>query len=158
MALALLAVSAGAVLGQKSSKAEDAVLAADAAWLKVYAAKDLDKSVAFCDEQVSMLVSNVPIATGKDAVRKLIADDFASGDLIWHANKAGVARSGDLGYTVGTYDLKMKDASGNPVFDKGKFLTVWKNRWTAHGRCCSTCSIPTCRPFPTRLRPSPRMS
>jgi ketosteroid isomerase-like protein len=127
-ALALLAGGAGAMLGQKSSKAEDAVLAADAAWLKVYAAKDLDNSVAFCDEQVSMLVSNVPIATGKDAVRKAIADDFANGDLIWHANKAGVARSDDLGYTVGTYDLKMKDASGKPVLDKGKFLTVWKKQ------------------------------
>jgi hypothetical protein len=33
--------------GQASGKASDALLAADAAWMKVYAAKDLEKSVAF---------------------------------------------------------------------------------------------------------------
>jgi ketosteroid isomerase-like protein len=122
--LVFVVVSASASLGQTSGtgQVEGGILAADAAWLKVYAAKDLDKSVAFCDEQVSMLVANVPIATGKDAVRKAIADDFASGDLIWHANKAGVASSGP----VGTYDLKMKSASGKTVLDKGKYLPVWK--------------------------------
>ena len=124
--LLFLIISVGGALGQAYSKEEKALLAADAAWNAVYSVKDLEKSLAFCDDQVSMLVSNVPIATGKDAVRKAIAYDFANGDLVWHANKVGVARSGDMGYTVGSYDLKMKDTSGKPVLDKGKFITIWK--------------------------------
>ncbi len=120
----------GATLEQTKSKAVDAVRAADAAWLKVYAAKDLDKSVAFCDEQGSMLVPNAPIATGKDAIAKLIAAGFALQDykLVWHPDKAGVARSGELGYTSGTYELSFKDASGKTISDKGKYLIVWRRQ------------------------------
>src|SRR5579862_4426762 len=84
-----LVVSAGAALGQASGKETDAILAADAAWLKVYQAKDLAKSVAFCDEQGSMLAPNAPIAVGKDAIAKLIAEDFAHDNIEWHANKVG---------------------------------------------------------------------
>jgi ketosteroid isomerase-like protein len=126
--LLLSAISAGASLGQTSGKETDAILAADAAWLKVYQAKDLAKSVGFCDEQGSMLVTGAPIATGKDAIAKLIAEDFAHDNIEWHANKVGVSRSGDLGYTSGTTGMSFKDASGKTVVYKGKYLTVWKKQ------------------------------
>ncbi len=102
--------------------------AADAAWLKAYTAKDLDKAVAFCDEQGSMLMPNTPIATGKDAIAKLIASHFAMhySKLTWHPNSVGVARSGELGYTSGTYELRFQDATGKTITDKGKYLIVWK--------------------------------
>jgi len=124
--LALLTASLGVAVGQTSGNAEDPVLAADAAWLKVYAAKDLDKSVAFCDDEGSMLVPGSPIATGKAAIAKAIASDFANSDLVWHPNKSGVARSGELGYTSGTYEMRLKSAPGKTILDKGKYLTVWK--------------------------------
>jgi ketosteroid isomerase-like protein len=126
--LVFLVVSGCVALGQTKGKAEDAILAADAAWLKVYQAKDLAKSLAFCDEQGSMLVPNAPIATGKDAIAKVIADDFVHDNITWHANKVGVARSGDLGYTSGTTEMNFKDASGKNVVYKGKYLTMWKRQ------------------------------
>jgi ketosteroid isomerase-like protein len=75
-----------------------------------------------------MLMPNAPIATGKDAVAKLIAGHFAIhySKLTWHPNSVGVARSGELGYTSGTYELSFKDASGKTIADKGKYLIVWK--------------------------------
>jgi len=75
-----------------------------------------------------MLAPNAPIATGKDAIAKLIASDFGNDDTTWHANKVGVARSGDLGYTSGTTENSIKDASGKTKSDKGKYLTVWKKQ------------------------------
>jgi ketosteroid isomerase-like protein len=126
--LIFLVAGGCAVLGQAGDKETDAVLAADAAWMKAYHAKDLAKSVAFCDEEASILPPNAPIATAKGAIAKVIANDFANGDLTWHANKAGVARSGDLGYTSGTSELTVKDASGKTIVDHGKFLTVWKKQ------------------------------
>jgi ketosteroid isomerase-like protein len=119
-------VSAFVALGQERGKAEEALLAADVAWEKIYAAKDLAKAVAFCDEHGSMLVPNAPIATGKEALAKAIASDFAQGNTTWHPNKVGVARSGELGYTSGTTDLTFKDPSGKTVTSKGNYLTVWK--------------------------------
>ena len=127
--LVLLVLSASAAtLGQISGNETDAILATDAAWLKVYQMKDLAKSVAFCDEQGSMLAPNAPIAVGKDAIAKLIAEDFAHDNIEWQANKVGVSRSGDLGYTSGTTGMTFKDASGKTVVYKGKYLTVWKKQ------------------------------
>jgi ketosteroid isomerase-like protein len=113
-----------------SRKAVASIRAADAAWLKAYAAKDVDKSVAFFDEQGSMLVPNSPILTGKDAIAKFIARGFALRDykITWHPKKAGVARSGELGYTSGTYKMSSKNASAKTISDKGKYLMVWKKQ------------------------------
>ncbi|MGA7930824.1 MAG: DUF4440 domain-containing protein [Candidatus Sulfotelmatobacter sp.] len=48
--------------------------------------------------------------------------------ITWRPNKADVARSGELGYTSGTYEMSFKDASGKAVADKGKYLMVWKKQ------------------------------
>ena len=67
--LVFLVVTADAAPGQVRGTAE-AVLAADAAWENVYAAKNLEKAVAFCDEKASLLWPNMPIVTRKAAVRE----------------------------------------------------------------------------------------
>jgi ketosteroid isomerase-like protein len=53
--------------GQATQNAVAEVRAADAAWLKAYQAKDVEKSAAFFGEQGSMLVPNNPILTGREA-------------------------------------------------------------------------------------------
>ncbi len=102
------------------------LLAVDADWERAFVAKDVKNAVALCDDEASMLAPNTPIASGKAQVSKAIAADMAFGDLTWHAYKAGIARSQDLGYTSGVYELKFKDPSGNVKIDNGKFLTLWK--------------------------------
>jgi ketosteroid isomerase-like protein len=126
----LLVVTTSAALGQTNSKAVDAVRTADAAWLKAYDTRDVDKSVAFVDEQGSMLPPNTPIVTGKKAIAELIARDFELPDfkLAWHPDKAGVALSGELGYTSGTYEVSFRDPSGEMISDTGKYLTMWKKQ------------------------------
>jgi ketosteroid isomerase-like protein len=123
-------LSTSAAVAQTNSKGLDELRAADAAWLKTYEAKDVDKAVAFCDEQGSMLWPNAPKATGKSAIAKITASAFAipGFQLEWHPEQVEVARSGELGYTTGTYTWTFKDASGKPAFDKGKYLTVWKKQ------------------------------
>jgi ketosteroid isomerase-like protein len=111
-------------------KAVDSIRAADAAWLKSYQAKNVKKSAAFFGKRGSMLVPNNPILTGQDAIAKFIARSFTAPDykIVWRPNKVGVARSGELGYTSGTYKLRFKDASGKALADKGKYLMVWKKQ------------------------------
>jgi ketosteroid isomerase-like protein len=112
------------------SKTEDAVRAADQEWLRVFAAKDLEKSVAFCTDDGSVLAPNVPIATGKEAIRKLFSGFFALPNLniSWQPAKVQVAKSGELGYTSGTYQMSFNDASGKLISDRGKYVTVWKRQ------------------------------
>jgi ketosteroid isomerase-like protein len=126
-----IALAANSALAQAAQQerteggAEGALLAADKAWEAVYSAKDLGKSVAACDDQASLLWPNAPIALGKKVIAKAILDDFSAGDLTWRPNAVGVAHSGDLGYTTGVYESKLKGKAGGAV-DNGKYLTLWK--------------------------------
>jgi ketosteroid isomerase-like protein len=111
-------------------KAHRKLRAADAAWLKAFRARDIKKAAAFVDSQGSMMAPSASIATGRKAVTKLIAAGFALRDyrLAWHSNKVGVARSGELGYTSGGYKVSFRHASGKMIFDKGKYLMVWRRQ------------------------------
>jgi ketosteroid isomerase-like protein len=111
-------------------KSVDSLLAADAGWMKVFSAKDLDKSVGYCEQDGSVLGPNAPIATGREAITKMFSGFFAlpNLDITWQANKADVARSGELGYTSGTYRMTFSDPSGKTVSDKGKYVTVWEKQ------------------------------
>ena len=130
-AVMVAGVLGSAAMGQKGLGKEEAakqsLREADQAWLKVFAGKDLDRSVEFMEEDGSMLSPNQPIATGHEAVRKQFADFFALSNfaISWTPERVYVARSGELGYTSGTYTFSFADPSGKQVNDKGKYVTVW---------------------------------
>ena len=128
MIIALQAVQASAQ--KKHVTPEETIRAADQQWLKVFAAKDIEKSAAFCAVDGSVLAPNAPIATGDAAIKKLFAGFFALPDLkiSWQPLRIQVARSGELGYSSGAYQMKFNDPSGKPISDAGKYVTVWKKQ------------------------------
>jgi len=129
--LLILTISGALSSAQKMrSGPEDAIRAADQHWARVFAAKDLENSVAFCAENASVLAPNAPIATGKQAIGQLFSGFFALPSLTieWHPTKVEVARSGELGYSTGVYQMSFKDSSGKLVTDRGKYVTVWKKQ------------------------------
>lgn len=123
----LLIIAFGSAYAQKSSALE-AVRKADQDWLRVFAAKDLEKSVDFMTAGGAMLSPNSPIATGHEAVKKLFSNFFSLPDLKieWHPNDVSVARSGEMAYTTGAYKMTFKDGSGKLIEDHGKYVTIWK--------------------------------
>jgi ketosteroid isomerase-like protein len=48
--------------------------------------------------------------------------------LTFGPTKIEVAKSGDLAYDVGTFELKTNDAQGNVTTEVGKYVVVWKKR------------------------------
>lgn len=109
----------------------------DALWSKTAKDKDLDKTVSFYAEDAMVCPPNAAIATTKEAVRKIWKDLLDSPGVVvtWKTAKVDVAQSGDLGYTSGTYEIKMNDASGKPVNDHGKYLEVWKKQTDGSWKC-----------------------
>ena len=103
----------------------------EAAWSKVMAAKDFEKSMSYYADDASLLISNAPAINGKDAIRagfKPMFDDpnFA---LNFQGSRSEIAKSGDLGYTQGTYTLTLTDPkTKKPFTDKGKYLTTYKKQ------------------------------
>jgi uncharacterized protein (TIGR02246 family) len=103
----------------------------ETAWVSDAATKDPTKFAAHYSDDGSVLLPNEPIVTGKDnilaAVKPMMADpNFA---LQFQPTKADVAKSGELGYTQGTYTMTMTDPkTKQPMTDKGKYVTVYRKQ------------------------------
>jgi ketosteroid isomerase-like protein len=48
--------------------------------------------------------------------------------LSFAPTKIEVAKSGDLAYDLGTFELKTNDTQGNAVNQIGKYVVVWKKQ------------------------------
>src|SRR6266446_5628624 len=128
----------GTVLAAGSKGAdEQAVRDADAQWSKAAAAKDLDKTVSYYSNDAIVMPPNASSATTKDAIRKVWQDLLTSPGVAisWKATKVEVAKSGDIGFVSGTYEVTMNDASGKPVNDHGKYVEVWEKQTDGKWKC-----------------------
>jgi ketosteroid isomerase-like protein len=117
-------------------KAEQALRDADNQWSKAVGAHDLEKTIAFYSGDAIVLPPNGPSITTKDGIHdmwKQILGDMTS--MSWTATRVEVAKSGELGYVTGTYELTIKDASGELINDKGKYLEVWKKQTDGAWKC-----------------------
>jgi len=132
-----LGLTATAICLAGDKHAEQSLRDADDAWSKAAASKDLEKTVAYYSNDATVLPPNAPIATTKDAIKKLWGDLLASPGLAisWKATKVEVAKSGDLGFVSGTYEFAMNDASGKPTTDKGKYVEVWEKQADGKWKC-----------------------
>ena len=104
---------------------EKAVRDADEQWSKVAAAKDLDRTVSFYGDDAVVLPPNQAAVTTKDGIRNLWKGFLDSlTDISWKTTRVETAKSGDMAYLIGTYELTMKDGTK----DKGKYCEVWKKQ------------------------------
>jgi ketosteroid isomerase-like protein len=99
----------------------------DDAWSKAAATRNADSVASFYAADAIAYPPNMPPAVGQAAARDVWAGGFADSTyaISWTTAHAGVSKSGDLGYTAGTYQESYRGPDGNPVTVKGKYLCVW---------------------------------
>jgi ketosteroid isomerase-like protein len=109
----------------------------DAQWSKAAAAKDLEQTVAYYSDNAIVLPPNAASATTKEAIRNLWKDLLATPGLVitWKPTRVELAKSGDMAWVSGTYELTMKDATGTPINDHGKYLEVWEKQAGGKWKC-----------------------
>jgi ketosteroid isomerase-like protein len=109
----------------------------DEQWAKAAGAKDVDKTVSFYSSDATVLPANAPIATTKNAIQKIWGDLLATPGLTisWKSTKVEVAKSGDLAFLTGRYEMTMNDATGKPVNDRGKYVEVWEKQKNGQWKC-----------------------
>jgi ketosteroid isomerase-like protein len=114
-----------------------AVEKADADWSNAAQSKSVDSWIAFYADDAAVLPPNAEMATNKQAIQKAITDLLALPGLSvsWQATKTEAARSGDLAYAYGTYELTANDAKGRPTTDHGKYSEVWKKQADGGWKC-----------------------
>src|SRR6266568_889340 len=137
IALFSFAIVCLASAADTKSAIEKALRDADAQWSAAAGAKDLDKTVSYYSTDAIVMPPNASAATTKEAIRKIWQDLLASPGLVisWKATKVEVAKSGDIGFVSGTYELTVNDASDKPVNDHGKYVEVWEKQADGKWKC-----------------------
>jgi uncharacterized protein (TIGR02246 family) len=116
---------------------EAAVRQTDTRWSKAAQSKRVDDWVAFYSDDAVILPPNEKKASGKESVRKEIGALLALPGLSigWEPQTVEVARSGDLAYTQGAYELTTTDSHGKPATDHGKTVEIWKKQADGSWKC-----------------------
>lgn len=123
---------------------------------KDWAAKDVDRIASFyADDAVFMTPGGSPIS-GKEAIRnglrQMVADPALS--LTFQSSRVEVAKSGDLGYTQGSYKMTVTDsATHKPLHDHGSYVTTFRKQvdgsWKAVADI-ATSEVPSSSPPPKK--------
>ena len=84
---------------------EKAIRDSETQWVKDFTSKDMDKIVGHYADDGSVLMPNITIMTGKDAIRAGLkgAVDDPNFSIDLQTGKVEVSKGSDLAYTQGTY-------------------------------------------------------
>jgi ketosteroid isomerase-like protein len=128
----LLAAAAAALslTGWSQTRAADvkAIKDTETQWNQDFAAKNVDKLVAHYADNAVLMTSGMAASNGKDAIRKTLSDMASDPalSLKFHALRVEVSKSGDMGFTQGSYTLTMTDpASKKVIHDHGSYVTTY---------------------------------
>lgn len=99
----------------------------DDQWSKSAATRNADTLASYYAPDAIAYPPNEPAAIGQDAAKKIWASYFADStfSISWQTDHAGVAKSGDLGFTTGSYEDSFQGPDGKLVNEKGKYVCVW---------------------------------
>lgn len=128
----LLLFGAGILFAQKAkgNADEQAILKLDVAWSAAAQSKDVEKTVSFYAEDGAAFPFNAPIASGKEHIREMWSHlmSLPGFALTFSSTTIVVAKSGDVAYDIGTFQLTLNDAQGTPKPTVGKYVVVWKKQ------------------------------
>src|SRR6516225_6187044 len=107
-----------------TQSAEQLLRDLDAQWAKAAADKNVEQTIAYYSPEAIVLPPNATSAATKDAIQNVWKEMLGTPGLVitWQPTRVQLAKSGDMGWVSGTYELTMKDTSGNPINDRGKYL------------------------------------
>ena len=101
------------------------------AWSADFGAKDVDRVLSHYADNASVMVPDMPILNGKDAIRAGLKDILVTKNqtISFTTVTAQVAKSGDVAYTQGTYSMTMTNPkTKRQVAERGKYVTVYKKQ------------------------------
>jgi uncharacterized protein (TIGR02246 family) len=113
----------------------EAIRAADVAMARAVADRRLEGFLEMVGEDAQFFGTDV--SRGREAIAKAWGPFFTdpARTLKWIPQQVEVGRSGDLGYSVGSYERVGPDAAGKPAVMVGTYVTVWRKhpdgRWRA---------------------------
>ena len=157
LGLLVLASCVAAACGSSTNvdAERQALLALDREWSQQN--REMDRFLLKFAPEGSLHLPGLPVATGQTAIRNA-TNQFAESpgfSMRWSPSKADA--SGDLGYTVGTYQISRNNPTGQAVKENGKYVTAWKKdsggTWKVAEFIFNADAAP---PAPAAVPPSPK--
>lgn len=116
--------------GPGEPTAVDVITRADASLQQAVAAKDLNKIMSFYADTAVLMPTAEPLVSGKAAIAEewehiLAIPAFQNTSKL---SRVEVSSSGDLAYTMGSYQTRLMGEDGKVVTEPGKWLSVWKKQ------------------------------
>jgi ketosteroid isomerase-like protein len=123
--------------GSDLAAADAAVRKADAEWAAAASTAGVEAWMAHYGADVIVLLPNEQLANGKELVRRSAARFLATSHLsvAWHPTKVEMARSGELAYLAGVYELRFADARGASKSDRGRHNEIWRKQTDGSWKC-----------------------
>jgi|ERR1051326_5596410 ketosteroid isomerase-like protein len=101
----------------------------DKQFSKMSAEKGLkEASLFYAADEVMRLVNKELPVNGKDALKKMLEENMdPQAVMTWEPVKADIAASGDLGYTIGNWKMRVSDSTrAEASIYYGNYMSVWK--------------------------------
>jgi len=93
---------------------------------KALVAKDAAAAANLYDEKASLLPPNEPIVTGRENIKKYWQAAIDAGLITASVKTVDAGSDGDLGYEIGTFELKFQGKDGVIITDIGKYTEILK--------------------------------
>ncbi len=131
MVVVLPALCLGACAGfRRGETGPGVLLEADRAFARATAERRMEGFTSFLAEDVTSIRPDSPIIKGRAGLtahwKHLLEDPALS--VTWKPLEAVIDRSGDMGFTVGSYAVLRSSGAGSQQVASGKYITVWKRQ------------------------------
>jgi ketosteroid isomerase-like protein len=128
--LVIMLFAVGRIAGSDDAmnveKEKTALMAVDSAFSALSAEKGRAAAFAqYMDDSATILRDNAHPFTGRESINSVMARS-PGGTLTWKPFFADVSTSGDLGYTIGSWEYSEPDSAGVMNKSLGYYVTIWK--------------------------------
>ena len=125
---------------------EAALMEASRAWARAAASRDAKAITDYWASDAVVMMPGAPTFRGAKEIRAYVDQSLAIPGfrISWEPLEAHVSASGDMGYLVERTEVTMPDASGAPVTEVGRAVTIWRKQ--ANGEWKSVVDITNAGP------------
>lgn len=146
---ALVAFAVAACSRQPSADEQRAqLLEADRAFARATAERGVEGFQSFLAEDAGTLRPDQPILRGREAHaelwRDLLEDPLRR--IAWEPELAEVSAAGDMGFTVGRYEITEETATGERVVATGHYVTIWRKQRDGSWKVVFDSGVPDSQP------------
>lgn len=123
-------------MGDSRGAAEAAIRQADMAWAKAAEVNNFEGVMSYYTKDARVLVPNLPMAIGTEAIQKAIRPIYAPGVVVkWQPTHVEASRCGEIGYAQGNYEIATNAPKGKPAIERGKYVEIWKKQADGNWKC-----------------------